>query len=141
MNSRRPFGKTAARFIHLAVLCVAVSGCEKTTEESLGGGYQTAAHTWHSWEPPTGRTELWHVDSSGKRTLIWPKTYSTMVQDDVAVFLGEKAYEPPLPGTRFRLFAVRSPELPMEITDQVVGRWAISEGKDPRAALTNAFVV
>ena len=57
-----------------------------------------------------------------------------VIKGDVAIFVGDKAYvssDPDDPrGTRPRLFAVRSPALPLDITDEVLWRWSKATGKD-----------
>jgi hypothetical protein len=57
-----------------------------------------------------------------------------VVKGNVAIFVGDKAYvssDPDDPrGTQPRLFAVRSPGLPLDITDEVLWRWSKTSGKD-----------
>jgi hypothetical protein len=57
-----------------------------------------------------------------------------VVKGDVAIFVGDKAYvssDPNDPrGMKPRLFAVRSPALPLDITDEVLWRWSKVTGKD-----------
>jgi hypothetical protein len=68
--------------------------------------------------------------------LIWPSLYGVneVVKGDLAIFVGDKAYVSPDPndprGTKPRLFAVRSPALPLDITDEVLWRWSKASGKD-----------
>jgi hypothetical protein len=59
---------------------------------------------------------------------------SEVIKGDVAIFVGDKAYVSPDPddprGTKPRLFAVRSPALPLDITDEVLSQWSKKSGKD-----------
>jgi hypothetical protein len=72
----------------------------------------------------------------GKTTSIWPALYgvSEVIKGDVALFVGDKAYVSPDPddprGTKPRLFAVRAPGLPLDITGEVLWRWSKASGKD-----------
>ena len=66
--------------------------------------------------------------------MVWPDLYPSkvVIKDQVAVFVGTKAYEPPDPeerrATNPRLLAVRAPELPLDITDEVLWRCAKQSG-------------
>jgi len=40
-----------------------------------------------------------------------------------------------------QLFAVRAPELPLDITDEIIGRWAQTSGKDVVKAIAMAGIV
>ena len=57
-----------------------------------------------------------------------------VIHGDVAIFVGDKAYvssDPDDPrGIKPRLFAVQSPGLPLDITDEVLWRWSKASGKD-----------
>ena len=57
-----------------------------------------------------------------------------VIKGDTAIFVGDKAYVQPdadnSRGTKPRLFAVKSPGLPLDITDEVLWRWSKASGKD-----------
>jgi len=131
----------------LATLCVSLSGCGTIPSyESLGGGYVEATYTRTSWEQPATRFELQYKKGL-RKIVIWPSMYPVgeIAKDDMVVFVANKAYEPPYPGdpraTRPRLFAVKAPESPVDITDEIVGRWAQSSGKDISKALKAAWII
>jgi hypothetical protein len=57
-----------------------------------------------------------------------------VIKGDVAIFVGDKAYVQPDAdnprGAKPRLFAVQSPALPLDITDEILWRWSKTTGKD-----------
>ena len=101
----------------------------------MGGGYEEESHPSRSTSGDT-RVSFQYRAPDGKITPIWPALYGVgeVIKGDVAIFVGEKAYVSPDPddprGTRPRLFAVRSPALPLDITDAVLWRWSKAAGKD-----------
>ena len=122
----------------LAILCAGLAGCMTPNRVvPLGGGYEEKGHpNRSSTEPADTRVSFQYHAANGKITLIWPALYGAgeVVKGDVAIFVGDKAYVSPDPddprGTQPRLFAVRSPALPLDITDEVLWRWSKATGKD-----------
>lgn len=118
-----------------ALLCLALTGCQ-THQTPLGGGYEEVSHPVHNFQPgdtPPPRLSLAHVDADDRSTTIWPSLYSfnEAVHGDVAIFVAEKAFEHEGEATIHpRLFAVESPGLPLDITEEVLWRWAKANGKD-----------
>jgi hypothetical protein len=45
------------------------------------------------------------------------------------------------PDHEFRLFAVKGPELPLDITSELIGNWARESGKDVSKARTTASLI
>lgn len=127
--------------IAAAILCTNLTGCGTIPRyEDLGNGYREAIYIRTSWEPPAIRTALQY--RKGLRTVvIWPKTHGIIVTNDVAIFRAGKAYDPPFPdepqATGWRLFAVRAPDLPLDITDEVLWRWAKQSDGDLAKLLKN----
>jgi hypothetical protein len=79
------------------------------------------------------RTSLAHKDSEGNTTIIWPSLYcfNEVVHDDTALFVAERAYvRDGTPSIKPRLFAVRFPAPPLDITEEVLWRWAKANHKD-----------
>ena len=67
--------------------------------------------------------------------MIWPSLYGVqeVVKGNLAIFVGDVSYvEGDSKGTWPRLFAVQSPALPLDITDEVLWRWSKSAGRDFR---------
>jgi hypothetical protein len=120
----------------LATYCLSLTGCgtTQTNIEPLVGHYEEVTYT-HSFfsEPQAHQITLQYKDLKGGRIMIWPSVRGPVIQNDVAVFVGGKAYEPPYPGepkaTKSRLFVVKAPGLPMDITDQVLALGAKDRGK------------
>ena len=124
---------TVVHFL-LALLCLGLTGCSTHHPvATLGGGYEEVSHPNRSGDT---RVAFQHRTPDGKITPIWPALYGVgeVIKGDVAIFVGEKAYvssDPDDPrGTKPRLFAVRSPALPLDITDAVLWRWSQAAGKD-----------
>jgi hypothetical protein len=113
----------------LLVLCAGLTGCGTIPSyEDMGYGYVEATYMRaSSWAPTAMRTELLYKKGIWKVT-IWPHIYNDIVTNNVAIFSAGKAYDPPYPGeplaTRWRLFVVKAPDLPLDITDEVVWRFA-----------------
>jgi len=122
----------------LAILCAGLAGCMTPKPVApLGGGYEEIAHPNRSSTAPSDtRVSFQYRASDGKITPVWPSLYGVgeVIHGDVAIFVGDKAYVSPVPndprGTKPRLFAVRSPGLPLDITDEVLWRWSKATGKD-----------
>jgi hypothetical protein len=108
----------------------------------LGSGYEEKGHPNKSaTEPADARVSFQYRAPDGKITLIWPSLYGVgeVINGDVAIFVGDKAYVEPDAdnprGVKPRLFAVRSPALPLDITDEVLWQWSKKSGKDFSKAL------
>jgi len=123
----------------LAILCASLAGCaSQRPVVPLGNGYEEVAHPTRASrsQPETMRISFQHRAPDGKTTLIWPSLYGVgeVIKGDVAIFVGDRAYVSPDPDdprvTKPRLFAVRSPALPLDITDEVLWRWSKASGKD-----------
>jgi hypothetical protein len=107
-----------------------LAGCGGTRVKPLSDGYEEVAVTYRGMgEPEMTQHKLAHRDTQGRQVVIWPWVFSDVfIHDGVAVFLGEN------PDHAVRLFAVKPPELPLDITSQVVGGWVQESGKDvPKA--------
>jgi hypothetical protein len=118
-----------------AVLCLALTGCQTHKPiVHLKNGYEEVKHPTHSFlsedEPPRISFEFQGADD--KTILVWPSLYGVkeVVKNDLAIFVGDKAAI--ADGSKeihARLFAVKSPELPLDITDEVLWRWSKANGK------------
>jgi hypothetical protein len=119
-----------------ALLCLVLTGCAgHKAVTPLGDGYEEIRHPVHTFLPgeTPPRISLARVDAAGQKTTIWPSLYcgSAVVQGDVAVFVADKAFlNGGEPSIHPRLFAVESPGLPVDITEEVLWRWASANGKD-----------
>lgn len=128
----------------LAALSLAGAGCQThKTVQPLGGGYEEVTHPHHTLldDPPPPRIALQYRDKDDKLTRVWPSLYSTdeVVKDDLALFVAEKAE--PDRVTYPRLFAVRAPAPPLDITDELLWRWCKANGKSFEKALTQITLV
>ncbi|MGC9940195.1 MAG: hypothetical protein ABSE48_00070 [Verrucomicrobiota bacterium] len=131
----KQLNKPASR-IAIALLCLGFTGCQThKTIAPLGGGYEEINHPVHSLLPDStpSRTSLEYKDPDGKTITVWPSLYcfNEVVKGDLAIFVAEKAYlNDGDRGVHPRLFAVRSPAIPLDITDEVLWRWSKANGKD-----------
>jgi len=124
--------------LSLAILCLSLAGCTSPPVTPLGNGYEEVAHPVHgtAGKPADERVSLQHRGPDGKTTTIWPSLYGVdeVIHGDVAIFVGDQAYVSPDPddskGMKPRLFAVQSPALPLDITDEVLWRWSKASEKD-----------
>ena len=121
--------------VALAMLCLGLTGCQLPKSVApLGSGYEEVSHPKHAFldEPPLPRVSFQHRGTDGKTSLIWPSLYgaSEVIKGNLAIFVGDKAYVEPDKVTHPRLFAVKVPELPLDITDEVLWRWSKTAGKD-----------
>lgn len=119
----------------LALLGLGLAGCQThTTITPLNGGYEEVSHPHHALidEPEPPRVAFQHRGADGTVTRIWPSLYGVneVVKGDLAIFVGDKAFQEPERVTHPRLFAVKAPELPLDITEEVLWRWAKANGKD-----------
>ena len=123
----------------LALLCLVLAGCASPQPVApLGNGYEEVSHPTHASlsQPELMRISFVYRAPDGKTTQVWPSLYGVgeVVKGDVAIFVGDKAYvssDPDNPrGMKPRLFAVRSPALPLDITDEILWHWSQASGKD-----------
>ncbi len=135
----------------LAILGTGLAGCvsHHPVVAPLGNGYEEVYHPTHASasQPELMRISFQYRAPDGKITLIWPSLYGVgeVVKGEVAIFVGDKAYvssDPDDPrGMKPRLFAVQSPALPLDITDEVLWRWSKVTGKDFAKALDRFSMV
>ncbi len=130
--------KTLVLGLSPALLGMTLAGCASPDPVApVGSGYEEVTHPHRSMTAATdARVSFQHRASDGKTTHIWPSLYgvSEVIHGDVAIFVGDVAYVSPDPdnprGTKPRLFAVKSPALPVDITDEALWRWSKAWGKD-----------
>lgn len=125
------------------LLYLGLAGCKTHLEtRPLAAGYEEITHpnrTPDSTEQP--RVSLNYHAADGQTLLIWPSLFTSdeIIRGDVAIFVGDKAYVSSDPydprGTKPRVFAVRAPDPPLDITDEVLWYWSKASGKDFRKAL------
>jgi len=105
----------------------------------LSGGYEEVSHPHMGFldEPPPPTVSFQHRDASNQVTQVWPSLYGVneVIKGDLAIFVGDRAYVDPDRATHPRLFAVKAPGLPLDITDEVVLRWAKATGHNPKLAM------
>ena len=120
----------------LALFCLLFTGCQSHKAIAhLMNGYIEVTHRTPALtvEPAVPRVSFEHQLSGDKSTLIWPSMYGVneVVQGDLAIFVGDKTYlESGAKVTHPRLFSVKYPELPVDITDEVLRLWSESAGKN-----------
>jgi hypothetical protein len=125
----------------VTVLGLAMVGCRSPKSvTALGGGYEEVSHPSRNYillsEPEPPRTAFQYRNADGTITPIWPSLYGVaeVIKGKVAIFVGDKAYINPDKVTHPRLFAVKSPELPMDITDEVLREWSTATGRNFKTA-------
>jgi hypothetical protein len=115
------------------LICVGFTGCQSQKNVSaMGNGYEETPHRSHAFMQ---KAQTWvsldYRDSADKTTEVWPtiSTDNVIIKGDLAVFVGDKAFVTPQRTTHPRLFAVKSPELPIDISDEVLHRWCVANSK------------
>ena len=121
----------------LAMLAPIWAGCQ--THKSimpLGNGYEEVSHPKRTFialdEPVPPRVSLQYRGTNDTVTPVWPSLYGVgeVFHGKLAIFVGDKAYIEPDHVTHPRLFAVNSPDLPLDITDEVLQLWSRAAGKN-----------
>ena len=136
----KPFYHPVSR-LALALLGLGLAGCQSEKNIThLTGGYEEVTHPTHNLligEPEQSRVSFQHRGADGKSIKIWPSLSGAkeVIKGDLAIFVGDKGYAESELVTRSRLFAVKSPELPLDITDEVLWRWSQTTSKDFSKAL------
>jgi hypothetical protein len=120
-----------------AILCLGLTGCSSPlTVTPQPNGYEEVTHPHRSGAPADVQISFRHRAPNGSLTPIWPALYGVneVIHGEVAIFVGEVAYLSSNPedprGTRPRLFAVKSPALPLDITDEILAQWSQTNAKD-----------
>jgi hypothetical protein len=138
--------KNPAR-VAAALLCLGSAGCETHKMVApVDNGYEEVTHPSRSSTDETDLTRIsfQYRDSDGRIIQIWPSLYGVkeVVKGSLAIFVGDVSYaEGNSKGTWPRLFAVQSPALPVDITDEVLFRWSKTAGKDFAQALNKFSLV
>ncbi len=119
----------------LGLAVFALAGCKThTTVAPVGNGYEEVSHPHYSLmdEPVPPRVSFQYRAADGGVTEIWPSLYdlSVVIKGQMAIFVVEKAYVEPARVTHPRLFAVTAPEVPLDLTDEVLWRWSRLNGRD-----------
>jgi hypothetical protein len=110
-------------------MCLGGAGCKThPTTNPLSAGYEEVSHPYHTLidEPPPPRVSLQYRDAQGVVTPIWPAVYGgdEVIHDKTIIFVAQKAYMDPDRVTHPRLFAANAPDLPLDLTDEVLWRWS-----------------
>jgi len=130
------FYRDWAASLAAGVLCLGITGCQtQPSAPKAGGLYVEISHKAHSFLPGDhpARISLNYKQDDGSTTLIWPSLYSKtlVVRDGTALFVGDKAFlRAGQASIHPRLFVVQFPGLPVDITAQILWRWAVANGKD-----------
>lgn len=125
-----------ARALLAGWLCCAAAGCQSHRSTlDLGGGYEAIRHPVHSLLPTEtpARISLSHVDDQQRTVPVWPGLFCTeaAVHDDIAIFVAYRGFvHQGQASLHPRLFAVRSPAPPLDITEEVLWRWAAANHRD-----------
>jgi len=130
----------------ISICCYLVIGCGSPEKISpLADGFEVVTHTPPNilMEPNHTISKLRYRDAKGKPTVIWSYVYEVFQKDGVSVFSAQKYYLWNGLDKRWwqesRVFAVRATELPVDISTEIVGRWAKESGRNVGTTLTNLY--
>ena len=131
MKSADILGSTFA----LALATSGLTGCQTHSMVTpVRNGYEEVSHPHHTLidEPEPPRFSFQHRAAGGAVTKIWPSLYGVpeVIHGNLAIFVGDRGYFEPERVTHPRLFAVEAPALPLDITDEVLWRWAQTNHQD-----------
>lgn len=104
-----------------SIVCLYLTGCgsRSTQTELLGSGYEEVTYTKSSFsEPESHQITLQYRNADGKQVIIWPSVQSKIFTGNAIAIFGA--------GTKF--FAVKAPDHPVEITDEVLRQWSKESG-------------
>jgi hypothetical protein len=118
--------------LSLALLAVAGAGCHTphASTTPVSNGFEEVSHPDRTYimldDPKDPRIELQYRATNGTITPIWPSLFGVaeVIKGNEALFVGDKAYTQPDRVTKPRLFAVKAPGVPLDLTDEVLRRWA-----------------
>jgi len=129
--------KNTAACLMLALLVPGWFGCKTHSMVApVSNGYEEVSHPKRNFtlfaDPVAPRISFQHRGTDGTVTLIWPSLYGVneVVKGDLAIFVGDRGYIEPDHVTHPRLFAVKSPDLPLDITDEVLREWAAATSRN-----------
>lgn len=131
----------------VSIACYLGAGCgSKEQITPLKDGFELVRKTPPNilMEPSHDINELRYRDTNGKPTVVWNYLESEVFQKDgISVFLAQKYYLwdglDKRWGQESRVFAVKSTELPADISTEIVGKWAKESGRDIGTTLTNLY--
>ena len=133
--------------IGISIVCYLGSGCGSSERVTpLNDGFELAEHTPPNilMEPGHSISELRYRDSKGKPTVIWKYLDSKVFQKDgISVFSAQKYYLwdglDKRWGEESRIFAIKATELPVDISTEIIGRWAQESERNVKTTLTNLY--
>lgn len=137
----------ATKFFNGSVLLMTMGGCvfSNRKAEPLANGYVEVTYT-RGYIHPTHQITLQYRNEDGTEVMIWPDNGATRVKGDIALFYASKAERSLRPSDdRWpmapRIFAVKAPAPPLDITSEVIRVWSKESGKDYSESLAKARVV
>jgi hypothetical protein len=138
MKLTGPFAATLAA----ALLAGAGAGCHTAHQSTnpVSNGFEEVTHPDHTLialdDPKAPRIAFQYRATDGTVTPIWPSLYGVgeVIKGDEAIFVGEKAYVEPDPVTHPRLFAVKAPAVPLDITDGLLRHWCRANNRSFNSA-------
>jgi len=121
-----------------ALLFLGLAGCKTEPQiRPLSGNYEEITHPKISQDDGAeARVSLNYRDPNGQTLLIWPSLFTSdeIIKGEVVIFVGDQAYVSSNPddsrGIKPRIFAVQTPDPPLDITDEILWYWAKDNGKD-----------
>ena len=130
--------KNVALLAALLAIGASLAGCASSRIVTpQGNGYEEVTHPRRSLdERADTRISFQYRAPDGKVIQIWPSLYGVrdVIHGDTAIFVGDMAYVSANPddskGLKPRLFAVKPPAPPLDITDEILWRWSKAWGKN-----------
>jgi hypothetical protein len=120
------------------------TGCKPRVQVTdLGQGYEQVTYVRNNFpEPDSHKITLQFRNAEGRLVMVWPSLMSAeVIKDGVAVFVAHRTVTLTKQDGKWpqgsRLIAVKAPEIPLDITEEVLRRWAQESGADVAKVLTD----
>jgi hypothetical protein len=123
-----------------AIVWLSVSGCTSNeVVRVLGNGYEEVTRRESSVinEPIATKVALRYKPNSGKAVPVWNVVRSKVfITEKCAVFIGDRSIrwskDDQIWEMEPRVFAVEAPETPVDITSEILRRWAKTANRDSK---------
>ena len=129
------------------LLSLGVAGCQSPKPVApVHVGYEQVSHPARGFfsasQPP--RTSLDYRNSTGLNVIVWPSLASdqVVIKGELALWVGDRGFI--IDGakvTRPRLLAAQYPNLPVDLTDEILWRWARLNHHDFGHTLSNFIML
>lgn len=131
-------------FFFAVTSLLGVTGCHtpRGQESPLGHNYAEVAYPRRGEDADFARVALEFRPPGGPKQTVWSQLYGVdeVILDDLAVFVGDVSTHR-RGSTQPRLFLVKAPQVPVDVTDEMLWRWSRANHRSPDQALQHYSLV